>query len=410
MGIMRFFGFGQSAALTNRYGRQIGVPGDVIIDHLQNVTVDGAMQIATVWRAVEIIAKTISTLPIMVYSGQNGERDVARSENLWALLHDRPNARQTPMEFWIAMLLNLLLRGNAYAEIKRNPRGVAIALIVLPADQVEMEVMTDGNDIYHYSDGVTMREIRADDVLHIREMTGGHVGMSRLEYMRASLSEHKNTQSAANTLFARGGRTTGVLSPAGAINDKQWMQLQDRVNELYSGNKTIQVLPGDMKFSQINLTPQDIQLLTTRQFTVQEIGRWFGVPAILLNQTEGTTTLGSSSSDIIESFEKLTLRPIVINIEQAIRHRVMTASERIRLDVEFNMDGLLRASLKDRIEIYAKAVQNGVFNRNETRQLENMPPYAGGDAYTVQSNLIPVDKLGENINTGGSVPAETVGQ
>lgn len=409
MSFWRFFKFGESAALTNRYGRQIGTPGEVVVDAVRAIGVDGALQIATVWRAVEILAKTIATLPIMVYANNNGVREVARNENLWALLHDRPNARQTPVEFWIAMLLNLLLRGNAYAEIMRNGRGMASALIVRPADQIEMDVRENGNDAYYYHSGDKTREISAENMLHIREMTGGYVGMSRLEYMRISISESANAQSAANSLFAANGRTNGVLSPAAQMTPAQWAQLQERVDELAKNPRAIQVLPGDLKLSQINLTPNDIQLLTTRQFTVQEIGRWFGVPAILLNQTEGTTTLGSSSADIIDSFEKLTLRPIVINIEQAIRQRVMTPNERTRLDVEFNMDGLLRASLEKRMDIYTKAVQNGVFSRNEARQYENMPPFDGGDVYTVQSNLLPVEQLGQNT-TAGAVPDQPVRQ
>lgn len=410
MSFWRFFKIGESSALTNRYGRQLGAPTEIIIDNVRTVGVDGAMQIATVWRAVEILAKTIATLPIMVYANTGGTREVARGENLWALLHDRPNARQTPVEFWVAMLLNLILRGNAYAEIKRHPRGTAYALLILPADQVEMEVRENADDVYHYSNGATTRSIAAADVLHIKEMTGGHVGMSRLEYMRMSIGESVNAQSAANGLFASNGRTNGVLSPAASMTPDQWRQLQARVDELAANPRSIQVLPGDLRLSQINLTPNDIQLLTTRQFGVQEIGRWLGVPAILLNQTEGTTTLGSSSGDVIESFYKLTIRPMLVNIEQALRHRVMTTHERQRLDIEFNMDGLLRSSLKDRIEIYTKAVQNGVFSRNEARQYENMPPYPGGDTYTAQSNLLPVDKLGQQTSAGGSVPADPVRQ
>jgi len=410
MSIWRFFRFGQSAALTSRYGRQVSYPAEIVLDNQRNVGVDGAMQIATVWRAVEIIAKTLATLPIMVYTRRGNMRDIARDENLWNLLHDRPNPRQTPVEFWIAMMLNYLLRGNGYAEIKRNVRGVAIALIVLPADQVDMETREDGNDVFYFTTGETVHEIPADNILHIKEMTGGYIGMSRLEYMRLSMSESVNAQSAANGMFASGGRMSGVLSPAATMNKEQWAQLQDRVDELTKNPRQIQVLPGDLKLSQINLSPNDIQLLTTRQFTVQEIGRWFGVPAILLNQTENTTTLGSSAGEIIESFEKLTLRPIIVNIEQAIRHRVMTPAERIRLDVEFNMDGLLRSSLKDRMEIYAKGVQNGVLNRNECRQYENMPAYAGGETFTTQSNLIPVDKLGQTVSTGGSEFNEPVRQ
>jgi len=410
MSFWRFFGFGQSTALTNRYGRQISAPNETIIDNTRVVGVDGALQIATVWRAVEILAKTIATLPIMVYYNTNGMREVARNVNLWSLLHERPNARQTPVEFWVAMLLNMLLRGNGYAEIKRNSRGLPIALIVMPADQVEMDLKEDGNDIYIYNNGIKLREIDAENVLHIKEMTGGYVGMSRLEYMRTSVSEHVNAQYASNGLFSKNGRTNGILSTTAPLGNSQWDDLRKRIRTLREDPQELDVIPADLKYQQVNLSPQDLQLLTTRQFTVQEIGRWFGIPAILLNQTEGTTTLGSSASDTIESFEKLTLRPMVINIEQSIRHRLMTPSERINLEVEFNLDGLLRASYRERMEIGSQAVQNGILSRNEVRQYENMSPYTGGDQFTVQSNLLPIEKLGQQTNTGGSVPTDPVRQ
>lgn len=64
--------------------------------------------------------------------------------------------------------------------------------------------------------------------------------------------------------------------------------------------------------------------------------------------------------------------------------------------IEFALDALLRGSLKDRMEIYAKATQNGIYTRNEARQLENLPPNTnGGDELTAQSNLVPLALLGK---------------
>jgi HK97 family phage portal protein len=170
------------------------------------------------------------------------------------------------------------------------------------------------------------------------------------------------------------------------------------------------VLEASMKYQQINLSPEDMQLLATRQYGVQELGRWFGVPSILINQTEGTTTLGSSSGEIIESFHKLILRPGIVNLEQALRKRVMTPGQRARYTAEYNLDALLRASLKDRMEIYAKAVQNGIKVRNECRQLENDPPLPGGDVLTVQSNLVPIELLGKVKGTGNAGTQDTIAQ
>ncbi len=39
--------------------------------------------------------------------------------------------------------------------------------------------------------------------------------------------------------------------------------------------------------------------------------------------------------------------------------------------------------------------QNGGMTRNEGRAKLNLPPIPGGDELTVQSNLTPLDKLGE---------------
>ena len=401
MSLFSFFRFGKSS-LENRYGVQYSIPSIPLIEDQPLTNVDAALQISTVWRAVEIISKLISTLPIMVYDNRGGSRTVARNSLLWAILHDTPNSRMTPAEFWTALILNLLLRGNGYARIQRNEiTGEAEAFWPMPADQVEYRILPDGTDVYYYRIENDVAVLSAENVLHIKEMGNGNTGLARLDYMRVTIGEATNSQRAANKLFLNGGKPTGVLMVDNVLNPDQRLALQKSFAEMATGSTSrLYVLEASMKYQQINLTPEDIQLLSTRQYTVQEIGRWFGVPAVLLNQTEGTTTLGSSSADIIESFYKLTIRPMLIFIEQAIRKRIMTTGQRSRFTVEFNMDGLLRASLKDRMEIYAKAVQNGIFSRNECRQLENDEPFEGGEIFTAQSNLLPIDMIG-TANIGG---------
>jgi hypothetical protein len=44
-------------------------------------------------------------------------------------------------------------------------------------------------------------------------------------------------------------------------------------------------------------------------------------------------------------------------------------------------------------------------SRNEVRRLENLPPIPGGDVYTVQSNLLPIEQLGQGADSGERVRA-----
>lgn len=75
-----------------------------------------------------------------------------------------------------------------------------------------------------------------------------------------------------------------------------------------------------------------------------------------------------------------------------IRHDV----ERRRFYAKFNPEGLLRADSAARAAFYSSMTQNGIYTRDECRIKENLAP-AGGNAskLTVQSNMLPIDKLGE---------------
>lgn len=397
-GLFRFGGY----ALADKTGSQVGVPSSALVDGTRTPGADSAMQISAIWACVQLLAGIIASLPLFVYrNAENGQRTLDRGTLLWGLLHDSPNARMTSVEFWTAMLFNLLLRGNAYARIERDAKGEAYALWPMSADQVDMQVLADGSVVYLYRIGSDMAALAAENVLHIKGMGNGTIGLSRLDYMRATVDEAANGQTAANRMFANGGKPTGVLMIDQVLTPEQRAKLKQNFEELATASTSrLFVLEANMKYQQVSLTPADMQLLTTRQFGVEEVCRWFGVPPVMIGHAN-VTTWGSGVEQIIDGFYKVTVRPALVSIEQALKKRVLTAGQRAALTVEFNLDGLLRANIKDRFEVYAKAVQNGLKTRNECRQLENDPPIAGGDELTAQTNLVPINKLGA-VTTGAS--------
>lgn len=402
-----WFRFG-GLALGDRKGSQIGNPSEALISDIPAVGVDAALQISAVWRSVELIAKTVATLPVMVYETRQGQRTLARESKLWMLLHESPNSRMTPCELWTALLLNLLFRGNGYARIERDLNGEVYAIWPMASDQTEMRVLEDGSVVYLYYVGSDIAVLAEDSVFHLKEMGNGTIGLSRLNYMRSTAAEAANSQHAANKLFANGGKPTGVLMLDKILNEDQRKALQKNFADMATGSTSrLYVLEANMKYEQINLSPEDMQLLMTRQYGVEECCRWFGVPPVLVGHSN-VTAWGTGIDSLIEGFYKFTIRPSLVNIEQAIRKRMMTAKQRSLYTVEFSFDGLLRATLKDRMEIYSKAVQNGIKTRNECRQLENDPPLAGGDDLTAQVNLVPVAMLGKIKPTGGSIGTQDV--
>jgi HK97 family phage portal protein len=195
-----------------------------------------------------------------------------------------------------------------------------------------------------------------------------------------------------------------------ALTPAQREGLKAQYGELASGSTSrLAVLEANMKYQQLSMTPEQQQLFEARGLGVEEVCRWMDVPPVLVHHAN-VTTWGSGIEQIVEGWYKLSVRPILVSIEQAVRKRVLTPRQRASMSAEFSLDALLRGSPKDRAEIAAKKVQNGLATRNEMRQLENDPPLPGGDVLTVQSNLLPIEKLGQTQHAASGGGGDDVAQ
>lgn len=408
---MRFFSrFSRwLGAVAQRKGNQDTRPITSVYKNVQDVGVDGALQISAVWAAVELLSDNIASLPIFVYEQKDGERDLARDSSLWQLMHNRPNSRHTPMEFWQFIVMNFMLRGNAYARLERNAAGEVIAMWPLASDQVYVKVLDDGSLSYEYHLDGSVIVYSEQSVLHFRDKGNGVMGMSRLDYMRSTVGVAINAQNTTNNLYLEENRRAGVFMIDKTLTPDQRTQIRQNFSGLTeAGDDRLLVLESGAKFEPLTMTPADAQLLETRRFSVEDIARWFGIPSILLNDLVNRVPYGNND-DLIQIFYKFKLRPLIVNFEQALNRRILTPRQRASMNIEFSIDAILRGSLKDRVDIYAKQVQNGLKTRNEVRQFENDPPHDDGDELTAQTNLAPLDTLGA-VAVGGSVSEEAINQ
>ena len=367
---------------------------------------DAAMQVSTVYACVSLLARVISSLPLMVYETMpDGRRKLARDSRLWMVLHSRPNDVMTPRDFWSTMIMHWAMRGNAYAQIIRDSSGDLISLWPLSPDQTEVFVDKNGQVAYKYQKDGQTYILGVNDVFHIKDIGNGLIGLSKLSFMSSSVKEATDTQKFATANAENYGKPSGILTVDHILKkDKNGVNERDRIRQsLYDfrtgGSSKIVVLEADMKFNPVTLTPEESQLIENRRFSVEEICRWFGVPPVLIGAS-GATTWGSGISEITSGFVKFTIGPMLVSIEQALRSRVFTLDERMTMQAEFSLDALMRGDITSRYQAYATAVQNGFKTRNEVRQLENDEPVEGGDMLTAQTNLAPLDKLGQV--TGGS--------
>lgn len=393
--------WGRSGAVAETTGEQRSSPGAPLVQETANIGVDGALQISTVWACIDRRATTLASLPFFVYEQVKGEKVLARTARLYAILHDSPNSRMTPFEFWRAMVMFHDLRGNAYARIDRDPSGEALALWPMPSDQVTPHVLKDGSMVYLYRIGSDVAVLAEENVLHLKNLGNGTTGLAKLDFMRATTDEMAKAQREASKTFGDGGKPTGILMVDKVLNGAQRKAVEENFAGLTQGSTSrLQVLEAHMKFEQLSMTPQQQQLLETRHYGVEELCRWLDTPPVLVHHSN-VTAWGSGIFEIKDGFYTLAMRPLVINIEQAVRKRVMTPRQRATMAAEFSLDALLRGDPTKRADINAKNVQNGLKTRAEIRQLEGDPYLAGTEQLTVQSNLLPLDLLGKVKPTAG---------
>ncbi len=410
--LVRMFKWLGGNATTQKSGAQLTEPATSAHDESPVVGVDSALQISTVYACISLLCETISTLPLVTYiPDKDGGRVKAKGSRTYSIFHTSPNTKQTPQEFWEQMLLNFFLRGNMYAIIKRDPMGEVMSLSPLSADQMQVELI-NGDLFYYYSmDNKTLIYLEKD-IFHVKDIGNGLVGLSRIDYMRSSLGLAIDAQNHTRKTYRKNARRPGILMSDVVLDTEQRKALKDNFSDITTGSqKELYILEAQFKFEPLGMTPGDIQLLETRKFAVQDLARWFGVPSVLINDTGESTALGSSVTQIIEAFFKLKLSPQLKRIESAIAKRVLSPKQRgVGFIVEFNFDALLRSNIKDRMEVYSKAVQNGIYSRNECRAKENLPPENGGDMLTAQSNLYPLEMLGEQDRDTGTPTVEPIRQ
>lgn len=388
--------FGRKFGLADRepwaafYGGA-SAAGKAVTDHT-------ALSLPTVWACVRLNSEAAASLPLQLFEKDaKGGRNTVADHPLSEIISDSPNADQTAFEFWGAMVAWLLVRGNAYAEIVRSGERVT-ALNLLPADQVDVSRDQNYELRYRFTDRGKACDLPAESVLHIRGFGfGGDLGLSAVRFGVQTLGSAIAADEIAGKIFGNGAMPSGVLTTEQEIDDEQREQLEKILKQYASSSNAgkLMVLESGLKFEQLSLDPETMQMLETRRFNVEEVCRWFGTPPIIIGHAaQGQTMWGSGVEQLIIQWLTTGLNPILGRIERRIRKQLLSPADRRRLYPEFNREALLQADSAAKISFLSGAVQNALMTRNEARAKLNLPAAAGGDVLTAQTSLAPLDQLG----------------
>ena len=389
--------------LRRSRGVQYATPAAYTEPSAVPVTFDSAMQLSAVWACVKLLSETVASLPLKFYRRTPDGRRIYDTHPLHILFDGKVNRWQTKTEFFETVMMNLVLTGNAYCLVRREA-GRIVELTPIMSAQVEPMLLEDGSVVYNYMTDNGLMVFAEQNIWHLKLMGSGTIGLSPLAYQRNSLGIAQAAESAVTKIYRNGGKPSGVITMDRVLTPAQRDQVRASFSTLtVSTDERLMVLEGGMKFEPISLSPQDIELLSSRKFQIAEICRWYGIPSVMVNDSNGTTVWGSGIEQIMQGFYKLTLRPLLEKLENSIMVNLLTPNERARMEVEFDFDALLRADARSRFEAYRVGINTGVMTPNEARAMEHLVAMPGGDQLLVQGAMTPIERIGDRV----AVPPQT---
>lgn len=350
------------------------------------VSVDNATKISTVYSCINIISEDAGTLPTKVKYRKGEERITDYTHPIARLLNE-PNPQMGGINFRVALIYSLCLRGNAYAHIsQRDSLGYPSRLDILNADEVT-PISTD-DALFYNVDGFK-ELIPSRDIIHIRkDAPDGILGRSPITSVRDTFENARNMTRFSKNIYKRDLRSTAVFQHDGKLSADAYSRLKEQLTKAWARlGKSAQplVLEEGTKVSTLAITPDDAQFIETKLQTIDEIAAIFKVPP----HKVGDWTRGTYSNNTQANLEYCTdcLRPILEMIEEELNRKLFLESEKGIYYIDINEKALLRLDNKAQMETFRIGYNMGVYSPNEIRKMLDLPRYEGGDRYFVPVNL-----------------------
>ena len=353
-----------------------------------------ALNLSAVYRCVEVITNGVASLPVKLYRVDEKGYKHEVKDDLSYVLSTKPNKKMNAFTFYKLLVKDILMAGNAYALIMRT-NGKVTGLQYVPAGLVSP---IDKIDHIEYLVTGIKGVVRQEDIIHLMNFTdNGVFGISVLTHARRTLGIADAGDKSAENFFRSGGCTSGFLKFSGPSTGAQRQEILSAWNQATGGPNNgpngIAVLPSNIDYTQLSVDPADAQLLESREFSIVEICRFFGLsPWKCFDLTHASY----NNAEMAElAFLNDTLRPLLTKIEVEFESKLFKPED--NMDIKFDVNELLRTDKKSQAEYLTKMFNLGVLSPNEIRKELDLEPVDGGDIHCAQVNLTSIKNL-ETIN------------
>lgn len=362
-----------------------------------------ALQSSAVYAAVRLISQIIACLDIQVMRRMGDDVRVDRDHKLHRLLNETPNDLMHGFTFKEVLTQHVLLHGNGYAYIRRDPYGEPDELMLLNPEMTTAK-MANGRLSYFTEVGGKPFELTPDKVFHLVGFShNGITGVSPIKYAGAQIGVALAADKFSAKYFANNTVLAGILKSPMKLTDPAKHNLRESINLVHQGSDNafrFLLLEQNMEWQPVEIDAESSQLLEARKYSVVDIARLFGLPPHSIGDLEHSwATIEQESIHLV----KYSLRPWFERWEsEGDRKLFLEADKSNGYFLRFDIDDLLRGEVLARYQAYHQGLADGWLNFNEVRRQEGLPPINGGDQHYRPMNMT-------TVSDDSLVPSETLG-
>lgn len=366
-----------------------------------------AEQESPVAAAHRILTNAMSVMPMAIFQKREDGRHPVSMPELDYLLKVRPNARMGPALCRKVLMSQAFWHGEGYLGIFRNRSGRITDLIPLPTEGRSIRRDQDTGQLWYdfTVDGLTYTFAPSDLIIVFFDTYDGLYGKGVLALARSTIAADAGAQKYARKFYQNGARMSGIVEVDTDMN-REGREKVRRSFDQYAAEAMfkVAVLDRGMKYTPIGLNQKDAQFIESRNFTVEEVSRFTGIPQYMLQS--GKQAYSSNEQQQLD-FVISTLQPHVTQWEEEFQYKLLTDSQlRAGFYMRMNVAARLRGDSKTRSEVYEKLIFSGVACPDECRAMEerNPLPNGAGKRFFMTKNLAAIEHIIDGISEGGENP------
>jgi HK97 family phage portal protein len=366
-----------------------------------------ALKYSAIFACTRVLSETLASMPLFTYRKQDdGSKKEGNDIGLYDILHYEPNYEMTPFNFKEALMMNLCLGGNGYAQKVFSSSRIPELLALYPQDYENVKPERDPATKrmtykVRYDEGGISKDktMTREYIFHIPGVSmNGITGIIPINYASKAIELGLTYETFGVNFYKNGANTSMALIHPKSLKDAAYERLKKEVEEKRTGLRNVNkpwLLEEGMQIKELTINPVDAQHLELKYFQIEEICRFYRVPLHLVQHLLRATNNNIEHQSL--EFIIYTMLPWAKRIEENINLQLLTREERkAGYFTEFKFDIFLRGDMASRAAAYASARQWGWMSVNDIRRLENMNGIGlAGDIYLQPLNMGEAGKINQ---------------